>query len=227
MQRIASEVMTMREEKPKSPSQMKKNKKAKSWLWPVVYSSIAVVFVGLIWGYTALIKDSPETAGVNKPDSGELIVETNASKESFKYPFAESLLDDVAIMQDYYDMEADASMQENALLVFNQTYKTNTGVSISIEGKPFEVVASMSGVVEEVITDVFQGDEIILTHSDGVKTVYSSVSDVLVKKGDEVVQGEPLATSTQNEWNPTAGVHLLFEIYEGEEAINPGKHLAF
>ena len=220
--------MTMREEKPKSPSQMKKNKKAKSWFWPVVYSGIAIVFVGMIWGYSALVKDAnPERADGNKTDSGDLIVETNASKELFKYPFAESLLDDVAILQDYYDMEADVSMQENALLVFNQTYKTNTGVSISIEGKPFEVVASMSGVVEEVITDVFRGDEIVLTHTDGKKTVYSSVSEVLVKEGDEVAQGDALATSTQNEWNPTAGVHLLFEIYEDDESVNPSTHLAF
>ena len=218
----------MREEKPKSPSQMKKNKKAKSWLWPVVYSGIAILFVGLIWGYSALVKDAnPEKAAGDKAGSGDLIVETNASKESFKYPFAESLLDDVAILQDYYDMEASESMQENALLVFNQTYKTNTGVSISIEGKPFEVVASMSGVVEEVITDVFRGDEIVLTHADGMKTVYSSLSEVLVKEGDEVAQGDALATSTENEWNPTAGVHLLFEVYENDEPVNPSTHLAF
>lgn len=220
----------MREEKPKSPSQMKTNKKVKNWFWPVVYSGIAIVFVGMIWGYTALIKDdaTPEQVeGIDKAGSGDLIVETNASKESFKYPFAESLLNDVAILQDYYDMEADESMRENALLVFNQTYVTNTGVSISIEGKPFEVVASMSGVVEEVVTDVFSGDEVVISHANGLKTVYGSVSEVLVKEGDEVAQGDPLATSTQNEWNPTAGVHLLFEIYEGEDPINPKTHLAF
>ena len=63
----------------------------------------------------------------------------------------------MAILQEYYDMEADEAMREKALLVFNQSYVTNTGVSISIDGKPFEVVASMSGTVEEVITDVFKG----------------------------------------------------------------------
>ena len=62
----------------------------------------------------------------------------------------------------------DEAMRENALLVFNQSYVTNSGVSISIEGKPFEVVAAMSGVVEEVITDAFKGDEIVLKHADGM-----------------------------------------------------------
>ena len=219
----------MREEKTKSPSQKKKNTKRNSWFWPIVYSGIAILFVGMIWGYSALVKDgNPDlTDGANKKDGDGLIVETNASKELFKYPFSEELFDDVAILQDYYDMEADESMRENALLVFNQTYKTNTGVSISIEGQPFEVVASMSGVVEEVVTDVFRGDKVVLTHSDGLKTVYNSVTGILVKEGDEIAQGEAIATSTQNEWNPTAGVHLLFEVLVDDKPVNPRTYLAF
>ena len=124
-------------------------------------------------------------------------------------------------------MEADESMREKALLVFNQTYVTNTGVSISIDGKPFEVIASMSGTVEEVITDAFQGNEVILTHADGMQTVYSSVTEVLVKPGDEVVQGQALATTTENEWNPTAGIHLHFEVLIDGETVNPRSHLGF
>ncbi len=217
----------MREEKPNSPSQKKKNTR-KSWFWPAIYSGIAIVFVGMIWGYTALIKDNQTlTDGAKTDENGELIVDVNASKESLKYPFADALRDNVAIMQDYYDMEAEESVRENALLVFNQTYKTNTGVSISIDGQPFEVVAAMSGVVEEVVTDVFRGDKIVVSHADGMKTVYSSLTEVLVKEGDEVAQGEALATTTQNEWNPMAGVHLHFEVYVDGEHVNPGSYLAF
>jgi stage II sporulation protein Q len=218
--------MIMREEKTKSPSQKNKRKQTKSWFWPAIYSGIAIVFVGMIWGYTALIKDSPGKTDSAK-DGGEVVVDVNASKESFKYPFSEELLNDVAILQDYYDMEADETMRENALLVFNQSYVTNSGVSISIDGKPFEVLAAMSGVVEEVVTDVFSGDQVVIKHADGMQTVYSSLTGVLVKQGDEVAQGEPLAMTTQNEWNPAAGVHLLFEIYVDGEPVNPGKHLAF
>ena len=218
----------MREEKTKSPSQKNKRKQSKE-----------LVLACYLFGYRNCIcrhdlglhctnKDAPgKTDSAKTPDNGEVVVDVNASKESFKYPFSEELLNDVAILQDYYDMEADEAMRENALLVFNQSYVTNTGVSISIDGKPFEVVAAMSGVVEEVITDVFSGDEIVLKHADGMKTVYSSLTGILVKQGDEVAQGEPLAMTTQNEWNPAAGVHLLFEVYVDGEPVNPGKHLAF
>ena len=51
--------MTMREEKPNSPSPMKKNTKRKSWFWPAIYSGIAIVFVSMIWLYNALPKDNP------------------------------------------------------------------------------------------------------------------------------------------------------------------------
>lgn len=220
----------MREEKPKSPSQNKKHVQRKSWFWPVIYSGIAIVFVGMIWGTSALIsKDSPSvTDGAlgDKTESGDLIVETNAPKEVLKYPFSEELLEEAKVVQGYYDMEADAATREKSLLVFNQSYVTNTGVSISIEDKPFEVVASMSGVVEEVITDVFQGDEVIISHADGLKTVYSSVTGILVKEGDEVSQGDPIATASSNEWNPTAGTHLHYEVLLNDEPVNPGTYLA-
>jgi stage II sporulation protein Q len=217
----------MREEKPKSPSQKNKSAKTKSWFWPAVYSGIAIVFVGMIWGYNAFMKeDSPGTADVADSKDG-LIVETNAAKEMLKYPFSETLFDDVSILQDYYDVEADAESRESALLVFNQQYVTNTGVSISVEGKPFEVVASLSGIVEEVITDPFKGDEIILSHADGMKTIYRSVTAILVKKGDEVSQGQALGTASENEWNTKAGIHLHFEVQQDGVAVNPRSYLAF
>lgn len=215
----------MREEKPKSPSQ-KKKVTAKNWFWPVIYTGIAVLFVGIVWGYNAMMKDSAsDMANMKKDDA--VIVETNASKELLKYPFEEALLDEVVILQEYYDFEAEDSMREKAMLVFNQTYVTSTGVTISIKGEPFDVVAALSGTVEEIITDPFTGGEIVIAHADGMKTIYNSVTDILVKKGDEVTQGEVLATATQNEWNAKAGVHLHFEVEKDGVAVNPRLYLAF
>lgn len=222
--------MTMREDKTKSTSQNNNQTQKKSWLWPALYSGIAIVFVGMIWGYSALVKnDSTATDGAigSKGKDGELIVETNASNEVLKYPFSEELLDKVAILQNYYDLEADESVRENALLVFNQTYETSTGISVSIDDEPFEVMAARTGVVEEVITDEFQGDEVVISHADGMKTVYSSLSGVLVQKGEEVTQGDPLGNATANEWNPNAGVHLHFQVLIEDEPVNPASYLGF
>lgn len=219
----------MREEKPKAPSQKNKSAKTKSWFWPVVYSGIAIVFVGMIWGYNAFMKDdAPGLAGdAGKDPKDGLVVETNASKETLKYPFSEALMDDVAILQDFYDADASESMRESAMLVFDQTYVMNTGLTISVQGKTFDVVAALSGKVEDVVLDPFTGDEIILSHADGLKTIYRSVAGILVKKGEEIEQGQVLATAAENEWNSTAGIHLHFEVQENGVAVNPRTYLAF
>ncbi|RKJ53665.1 M23 family metallopeptidase, partial [Butyricicoccus sp. 1XD8-22] len=117
--------------------------------------------------------------------------------------------------------------REKALLVFNQTFSTSSGVSLSMNSEPFEVRAAMSGEVTEVKLDAFTGNQIIITHPNGMETRYSSVTDILVKEGDEVIQGQPLATTTDNEWNPTAGVHLHFQVLQDGEHINPRDFLSF
>ncbi|MCM3756091.1 M23 family metallopeptidase [Sporosarcina aquimarina] len=219
----------MREEKkPNAPSQ--KNKSTKSnWFWPTIYASFALLFVGMVWGYNALMKpDAGEQAAVDKEKAKEEVtLETNASNEQLKYPFDEALLDQVAIIQDFYDAKADASSRENALLVFKQTYVTNEGVTIAVDGKPFEVLAAMSGKVEQIVSDPFKGSEIVISHKDGLKTIYRSVTGILVKEGDEIQQGEALAQTAENEWNPQAGVHLHFEVQKDDVAVNPRSFLAF
>ncbi|HLR09931.1 MAG TPA: M23 family metallopeptidase [Sporosarcina sp.] len=217
----------MRGENNKRPSQYNKQATKKKWLWPALYVGIAVFFVGMIWGYSAFMQQKDtDLANVAKPDE-DVTVEANAPSEVLKYPFDETLLDDIAILQNFYDVEADDSMRENALLVFNQTYETSTGVSISIEDKPFDVVAARSGIIEDVVQDAFQGDEVVISHADGMKTVYSSLSGVRVQVGDEVEQGDYLGDATSNEWNPAAGTHLHFKVLVDDQAVNPESYLGF
>ncbi|MFC5604867.1 peptidoglycan DD-metalloendopeptidase family protein [Sporosarcina koreensis] len=217
----------MREEKPKSPSQKNKSQKNR-WFWPAIYAGIAIVFVGMIWGYNAVIQKGPNEAADGSTDpNAPPLVETNASNEVLKFPFNEDQLDSMAIIQDYYDVEASEEDRENALLVFNQTYVTNKGVSISMEGQPFEVLAAMSGTVTEVIVDQFKGAEVKIEHANGLTTLYGSLTGLLVKQGDEVVQGQSIGTATSNEWNAKAGTHLHFEVHKDGNPINPRSMLGF
>ena len=223
----------MREEQSNKPSQKKNNQNnppKKPWFWPLIYVGFSVAFVGMIWGYNVYVKsDSAEDAKWTEAGkkTDKVTIETNAQAEAMKYPFKETLLDNVEIVQHFYDVEADETTREKSLLVFNQTYVTNTGVSLSMNSEPFEVVAALSGKVEEVNLDPFVGDEIVMSHANGMQTKYRSVTDILVKVGDVVEQGQALATTTENEWNPTAGVHLQFEVLENGVLVNPELLLAF
>ncbi|MEL3960163.1 M23 family metallopeptidase [Lysinibacillus endophyticus] len=220
----------MREEKQTTPSPNKNSWQKKPWFWPSIYAGIAAVLIGLIFSYNAIINDDEEkevASTNNETTSQETVIETNARQETLKYPFSEDHLDQVQVLQDFYDVTADEATRENALLVFNQTFSTSSGVSLSVNGEPFEVLAAMSGEVTEVKLDAFTGNKIVITHPNGMETQYSSVTDILVKEGDTVEQGQPLATTTENEWNPTAGNHLHFQVLQDGEHVNPRNFLAF
>lgn len=229
MPRMQLEVMKMREEQSKKPSQQKSKNPKKPWFWPLVYAGFSVAFVGMIWGYNVYVSDdsAEESEWTAAGDPDKVAIETNAKAESMKYPFKEAMLDNVEIVQHYYDLEADEATREKSLLVFDQTYVASTGVSLTMNNEPFEVVAALSGKVEAVNVDPFVGDEIVISHANGMQTKYRSVAGILVKAGDEVEQGQALGTAAENEWNPTAGVHLQFEVLENGVLVNPESLLAF
>ncbi len=213
-----------------SPTNKKDGLQNKPWFWPTVYAAIAVALIGLIFSYNALIGNNEEeqTITVQNPSTNdETVIETNAQVETLKYPFDETKLDQVAVLQDFYDVTADEETREKALLVFNQIFTTSSGVSLSVNNEPFEVRAAMSGEVTKVKLDAFTGNQIIITHPNGMETRYSSVTDILVKEGDKVIQGQALATTVDNESNPTAGNHLHFEVLQDGEHVNPRNFLTF
>lgn len=215
----------MREDKQK-PSQ--KPFMQRKWFWPVIYSSMAIMIVAVIFSFNELYESQQEQIALeDTPVPEGNLISTSAKQETLKYPFKEEHSAEMSVLQYFYDMKADEATREKALLVFNQVYTTSTGVSIGINSEPFEVVAAMSGVVGEVKMDVFKGNSITINHPNGLQTRYSSVADILIKEGDQVTQGEQIATAQENESNPTAGIHLHFEVLEQGVHVNPGKYLSF
>lgn len=200
------------------------------WFWPVVYGGIAIIMVGFILFYNFLVKPDEQAGDVLEPVTYEEAnpnpVE-NSANETLKYPFDEKFVETAQILQDYYDLGAEATQRENALLVFNQTFSTSTGVSIGINGEPFQVLAAMTGEVTAIQVDAFTGNMVELSHANGLVTRYHSVADFVVEEGAIVMQGEPIATTIANEWNPSAGVHLHFEVLKDGKPVNPRTYLSF
>ncbi len=225
----------MREENNQKPTPEKGNMTKQRWFWPVIYAGFSVLLVAGVWGYSALTNSPSETGSnltaTNAPsqeeDPNSPTVETNATAESMKYPFKEALLKDAKVVQDYYDVNADEKEREGALLVFNQTFTTSDGIAIAVNGENFDVLAALSGTVEEVKEDPFVGNKITISHPNGMTTVYSSVGEITVKKGDKVDQGQKIGKAIDNQWNPAAGTHLYFEVMQEGKHINPKSLLAF
>ena len=222
----------MREDKNSKTSQNQQDEKVqlqkKPWFWPVVYAGGALMLAGILLGYNSLVSKVEEAPSTNvaEVDSGP-VVETNARTENMKYPFKEANLNKIQVSQEFYDVEANAESREKALMVFNQTFTTSSGISLSMNGEEFEVLAALSGKVKQVKLDAFTGNKIVIEHANGKETHYSSVKDIAVKEGDEVTQGQALGKATDNEWNQAAGIHLHFEVLENGKYINPKKLLGF
>ena len=91
-----------------------------------------------------------------------------------------------------------------------------------------EVLAAEDGVVESIYKDdLLLGTEIVVSHGDGLKTLYRFVTEAdgltvgkSVKKGDVIAT---VAEPTGNEYKD--GAHLHFEVMENGKSVDPTKYL--
>ena len=96
------------------------------------------------------------------------------------------------------------------------------GIDIDGEGGD-EVVAAGSGTVTEAGTRGKYGKIVMITHAGGLATLYAHVSTLLVRVGDRVERGDPIAKVGRS--GNARGTHLHFEVRRHEQAVNPIPYL--
>jgi len=90
-------------------------------------------------------------------------------------------------------------------------FRANTGTA---------VLASLDGVVSFTGENWLYGKHIIISHSNGYKTMYAHLNAFSVKKGDRVTRGRKIAESGNTGYS--TGPHLHFGIYDkNNKLINP------
>ncbi len=130
----------------------------------------------------------------------------------------------VTIGKNYYDYKADADTQTKSIIYHDNTYMQNSGVDFVSE-KTFDVVAILDGSVTDVKDDETLGKVIEIKHDNGYVSLYQSLSETSVKKGDVVTQGQVLGKSGTNELDKDMGNHLHFELYVNGQVVNPTLYL--
>ncbi|TYS78426.1 peptidoglycan DD-metalloendopeptidase family protein [Rossellomorea aquimaris] len=225
--RMIAEVMEMREEEKKRPSQKFFSKR---WAYPAMYlASAAIIITAILW-YQAAGNDVAEDQELGYEEDVQTgnefdrpAVEVNRTMENFVMPVADE--NEVVIEKGFYDANASEQEQEAALIVYDNQYHPNQGIDISLGGKDFDVLAAMSGTVTKVQEDSLLGNMIEVEHDKGIVTRYQSVKDFAVEVGDTVEQGQKLAAASQSLFNEKAGVHVHFEIRKDEVAVNPQEYV--
>ena len=159
-------------------------------------------------------RDYPEY--VNESTINDTIPVINSDKKIIK-PYSDQ---SVQVKKKYYDYKAEDEEQINSIIVHENTYIQNTGIDYSSENT-FDVLAVLEGTVMNVKEDESTGKLIEIRNDDEYTTIYQSLSEINVKKGDIVTQGQVIGKSGTNELDKDLGNHLHFEVYKNGQSINP------
>lgn len=183
---------------------------------PVIYLACAILLISSLMFYEVMKPEEKEDAAVF--DEPAESVNGSVEAEKMIMPVAEGAIAKTA----FYDEKAKAAEQEEALVVFNDTYYESTGVDYALEnGKTFAVSAPLSGTVTDVREDAFLGNYIEIDHGNGATSTFQSVTDIQVKKNDTVSQGQKIGEAGRSILNESAGIHVHYEMAKDGQLLNP------
>lgn len=117
----------------------------------------------------------------------------------------------------------------NTSLQYNETLKqfeAHMGIDF-ITSAGSKVYAVLDGTVSEVGNNYLQGNYVVITHDNGLKSVYSSLGeDVPVSKGDAVKKGDIIGVVGSSAYSELEeGSHLHFELLDNDKKIDPNNYL--
>ena len=130
--------------------------------------------------------------------------------------------DNVKIVKNFYDYKDSKENQMNALIYYQDTYMQSNGIAYA-SGDKFNVIAILDGEVIDVTEDELLGNSITIDHGN-MKTIYQSLSEIDVKKGDKVSQGSIIGITGTSNINSDLGNHLYFEMLVDDLNVNPEEY---
>ena len=131
-----------------------------------------------------------------------------------------SPMDNASVVKDFSNKE----LQYNDTL---KQWEIHKALDI-ISDTSSNVYTIAEGTVTNVYNNYLEGGVIEITHDNGIKSVYKSLDDISVKKGDFVKTGDLIgAVSTSMSRELNTGAHLHFEMFENEISVNPNNYIDF
>lgn len=97
-------------------------------------------------------------------------------------------------------------------------YKFHAALDIAADSGS-KIAAAGSGTVVSVSESPGMGKYVVLDHGNGYRTSYNHCSEILVREGDDVLQGQPIALVGCTGY--ATGNHLDFRVFLNGETVNP------
>lgn len=201
-----------------------KVRKLKSFVIP---STIAVLIIATIFT-SAIITNNNQKLKNSKENLtyvSNTILQNDVAVINTAYKIINPYTDQsVTIGKYFYDYQAEADKQEKSIIYHANTYIQNSGVDF-VSSNIFDVVAVLNGTVTDVKEDETLGKIVEIKHDNNYITIYQSLSEISVKKGDNVTQGQVIGKSGTNELDKEIGNHLHFEFYANGQVVDPTLYL--
>lgn len=87
-----------------------------------------------------------------------------------------------------------------------------------------KIISPGSGIVESIYTHASGGKSLIIRHDNGYITGFAHLSNWLVKQGDKVKRGQPIAQVGSTGQSTGPHLHLTLKDSKGN-SLNPMEHL--
>lgn len=198
-------------------------RKLKSFVVPAIYSVAIVISIFSMY----LVKNiftknmdgnKNEVKYVDNEITGvDTIIPVISTSTSIIKPYTNN---DVKIVNNFYNYQADAESQQKSILYYENTYMQNSGVDYAMDSE-FDVVSILDGTVIKVEENDILGVIVEIRHTNDLISIYQSLKDVSVKVDDKVVQGQIIAKSGTSNINTSLTNHLHFELYHKGMIVNP------
>lgn len=167
--------------------------------------------------------------GTYTPDNAKSYCEKNSLGEHFNYNFAEQVSFYLASLKGNGEFIYPLSAYHSVSSPYGYRYSPITGEYQLHTGTDFPapqgtpVLASMAGIVERAETMGGYGNCVVIKHNAKYTTYYAHNVSLVVKKGEQVQQGQIIAYvgSTGN----STGAHCHFEIRENGKSTDPLPYL--
>jgi len=200
---------------------MNHKRKLKPFVIPMLYSIAFLAFLVSIFFLreslnTPVFEEDEDFIYVTKTIFDDTVPVIEQS-ENISRPYKDG---EVKIVKYFYDKEDEISKQQESIIYYESTYMQNSGVDYGgVEN--FEVVAILDGNVINVNEDNLLGKIIEIRHSNELISVYQSLSEVTIKQGDSVKQGQTIGKSGTSNVSADLKDHLHFEVLFNGKVLDP------
>lgn len=199
---------------------MKRKLVLKPFVIPTLYTVFALIIIVSLFLSIDVVDEKDTLTYVNGSILDKYVPVLGEEKEEevvIQRPYTDTT---VIIGNNYYDYQASEEEQKNSIIYHGNTYIQNTGINYKSDNV-FDIVSILDGEVIEVEEKELLGKSVTIRHDNKLISVYQSLDNVTVKKGDSIKIGQVIGKSGSCDLITSSNYNLHFELYVNGVIADP------